>query len=154
MTLPVGFWFYRPDPAVVAWRKADGRLKQANARKAERPACPARNPQYPSKEACMLSMIADLRHHHPAVKVKAVLADAWYGNRPIMDKASSLCGEAQAVKPIALQPEGPSPPLRGGNAGVFRTLSVRSTDQPDSIRVLERPPDSTFRAPHSSTAAR
>jgi len=44
VTLPVGFRCYRPDPAVVAWRQADGRLRQAKVRPAEPPARPARNP--------------------------------------------------------------------------------------------------------------
>ena len=100
VTLPVGFRFYRPDPAMVAWRKEDGRLKKAKAGKARRPACPARNPAYPSKEGCVPSMIADFRHHHPAVKVKAVLADPPYGNRPFMDEASSLCGGVQVISQL------------------------------------------------------
>lgn len=100
VTIPVGFRFYRPDPAMVAWRKEDGRLKKANGGKAQRPACPARNPAYPGKEACVLSMIGDFRHYQPDIKVKAVLADALYGNRTFMDAASSLCGEVQAVSQL------------------------------------------------------
>jgi len=100
VTLPVGFRFYRPDPAMVAWRKEDGRLKKAKVRKAERPACPERNPAYPGKEECVLSMLREFRHCHPHVKIKAVLADALYGNRPFMDEASSLCGDAQAISQL------------------------------------------------------
>ena len=97
VTIPVGFRFYRPDPAMVAWRKEDKRLRKAKVRKAERPACPERNPAYPGKEECVLSMLREFRHYHPHVKVKAVLADALYGNQPFMDGASSLCGDAQTV---------------------------------------------------------
>ena len=101
MTIPVGFRFYRPDPAMVAWRKEDKRLKKAKVRKAERPVRPGRDPPaYPSKEECVLSMIGEFRRHHPEVKVKAVLADALYGNQPFMDAASSLCGDAQAVSQL------------------------------------------------------
>ena len=100
VTIPVGFRFYRPDPAMVAWRKEDGRLKKAKVRKAERPACPERNPAYPSKEECVLSMLREFRHYHPHVKIKAVLADALYGNQPFMDEASSLCGDVQVVSQL------------------------------------------------------
>jgi hypothetical protein len=100
VTIPVGFRFYRPDPVVVAWRKEDKRLKKAKACKAERPACPGRNPAYPSKEEGVLSMIGEFRRYHPEVKVKAVLADALYGNQPFMDKASSLCGNVQVVSQL------------------------------------------------------
>ena len=84
VTLPVGFRFYRPDPAMVAWRKEDKRLKKAKV----------------GKEACMLSMVGEFRRYHPEVKVKAVLADALYGNQPFMDKASSLCGNVQVVSQL------------------------------------------------------
>jgi hypothetical protein len=100
VTIPVGFRFYRPDPAMVAWRKEDGRLKKAKVDKAERPACPGRNPAHPSKEECVLSMLGEFRHYHPHVKIKAVLADALYGNQPFMDGASSLCGDAQTVSQL------------------------------------------------------
>ncbi len=100
VTIPVGFRFYRPDPAMVAWRKEDKRLRKAKVRKAERPACPERNPAYPGKEECVLSMLREFRHYHPHVKVKAVLADALYGNQPFMDGASSLCGDAQTVSQL------------------------------------------------------
>ena len=100
VTIPVGFRFYRPDPAMVAWRKEDGRLRKAKVRKAERPACPERNPAYPGKEECVLSMLREFRHCHPHVKVKAVLADALYGNRPFMDEASSLCGDVQVISQL------------------------------------------------------
>ena len=100
VTVPVGFRFYRPDPAMVAWRKADKRLRKAKVRKAERPACPERNPAYPSKEECVLSMLREFRRCHPEVKVKAVLSDALYGNEPFMDAASSLCGGVQVVSQL------------------------------------------------------
>lgn len=99
-TIPVGFRFYRPDPAAVAWRKEDKRLRKAKVCKAQRPACPERNPAYPGKEACLLSMVRDFRHYQPDIKVKAVLADALYGNQPFMDGASSLCGGAQTVSQL------------------------------------------------------
>lgn len=100
VTIPVGFRFYRPDPAMVAWRKEDSRLKKAKAGKSERTACPARNPAYPGKGECVLSMIREFRHCQPEIKVKAVLADALYGNRPFMDEASSLCGNVQVISQL------------------------------------------------------
>lgn len=100
VTIPVGFRFYRPDPAMVAWYKEDGRLKKAGVGKAQRPACPVRNPAYPSQAACLLSMVRDFRHGQPDLKVKAVLADALYGNQPFMDGASSMCAGAQTISQL------------------------------------------------------
>lgn len=132
VTLPVGFRFYCPDPAMVAWRKADGRLKKAKVRKAERPACPERNPAYPSKEECVLSMLREFRHGHPHVKIKAVLADALYGHRPFMDEAASLCGEAQAIRQLRANQqvrhrhrELSLPVLFARHPGVPQTIRIR-----------------------------
>ena len=140
VTLPVGFRFYRPDPAMVAWRKEDGRLKKAKVRKAERPACPERNPAYPSKEECVLSMLREFRHCHPHVKIKAVLADALYGNRPFMDEAASLCGEAQAISQLRANQkvrhrnrELSLPALFARHPGVPQTIRIRGGEPVDVI---------------------
>lgn len=139
-TLPVGFRFYRPDPAIAAWRKEDKRLRKARAGKSERPARPARNSKYPSKEECVLSMIADFRRHHPAVKIKAVLADALYGNRPFMDAASSLCGEAQTISQLRANQkvrhrhrELSLPAFFARYPGVPQTIRVRGGEPVDVI---------------------
>ena len=40
VSLPVGFRFYQPDPAVAAWKKTDDALKQQGVKKSERPPKP------------------------------------------------------------------------------------------------------------------
>jgi hypothetical protein len=76
VTVPVGFVFYSPDPALTAWNQADKRLKQAGVPAKERPPKPPQNPRYPTKQALALALLKHFREAHPAIRVKGVLADA------------------------------------------------------------------------------
>ena len=49
ITLPVGFSFYQPDPAIKAWVKENKRLKSTGVIKKDRPKAPLRDPKYPTK---------------------------------------------------------------------------------------------------------
>jgi hypothetical protein len=49
VSLPVGFRFYQPDPAVAAWKKTDDTLKKQGVKKSERPPKPEPKAAYPSK---------------------------------------------------------------------------------------------------------
>ncbi len=57
VTIPVGFAFYRPDPALTAWNKENKQLKQAGVPAKERPPKPPRNPSYPTKQALALELL-------------------------------------------------------------------------------------------------
>jgi hypothetical protein len=76
ITVPVGFAFYVPDPVLSAWRKQDRALKKQGVPKRQRPAKPLRNEAYPPQQALALRLLAQFRHHHPLITIKAVLADA------------------------------------------------------------------------------
>ena len=96
LTVQVGFRFHEPDPE----RSEDLRLKRAGVRKADRPAAPAPNPAYPGKAEQALELIGEFRWHHPDTRVKAVVADAWFGTQEFLDEASQLCGHVQAISQL------------------------------------------------------
>ncbi len=100
VTIPVGFAFYMPDPALTAWNKEDKRLKQAGVLAKERPPKPAQNANYPTKQALALGLLKHFRDAHPAIRVKCVLADALYGTGKFLNKASSLCGGVQVISQL------------------------------------------------------
>jgi hypothetical protein len=100
VTLPVGFWFYRPDPKQLAWRKEDERLKRLGKKKSERPAAPAPDPAYPNKAEIVLKLIEKFCAAHPTVKVNAVLADALFGTQTFMDGVSKRCPKAQVISQL------------------------------------------------------
>jgi hypothetical protein len=46
VTVPVGFAFYMPDPALTVWAKEDRRLKKSGVAKEDRPVMPERSCLY------------------------------------------------------------------------------------------------------------
>ncbi|MEW5960313.1 MAG: hypothetical protein AB1801_21515 [Chloroflexota bacterium] len=57
VTLPVGFGFYQPDPALTAWYQSEQNLKKQGVAKKDRPPKPEKNEAYPSKQerSCLAS---------------------------------------------------------------------------------------------------
>lgn len=97
VTLPVGFAFYMPDPAQSAWNKQDNQLKQQGIPKKCRPASPQPNPKYPTKLELAFTLLKDFQVNYPSFKVKVIIADAWYGTRDFLDKASVQFGGIQVI---------------------------------------------------------
>ncbi|MEM9217917.1 MAG: transposase [Cyanobacteria bacterium P01_F01_bin.150] len=100
VTLPVGFEFYQADPAQRAWKKEDKRLQKQGIIKKKRPPAPAPNPDYPSKPQLALSMMEQFRLHHAQINVKAVVADALYGQARFIDAAAALFGGVQVISQL------------------------------------------------------
>jgi len=100
ITFPVGFSFYRPDPAQTAWTKEDKRLKAAGVAKKDRPVQPDRNELYPTKTQIALALLQNFRDAHGNIKIKAILADALYGEAAFMDKASQIFNGVQVISQL------------------------------------------------------
>ncbi|MDO9140676.1 MAG: transposase [Methylobacter sp.] len=100
VTLPVGFAFYQPDPALTAWAKEDKRLKKAGVVKKERPVQPERDSRYPTKTQLALQLLQAFKAAHGAIKINAILADALYGEAKFMDQASQLFDGAQVISQL------------------------------------------------------
>ncbi|MFO1432683.1 MAG: transposase [Candidatus Competibacteraceae bacterium] len=90
VSLPVGFRFYQPDPAVAAWKTTDDTLKKQGVKQSERPPKPEPNAAYPSKLDLLLDLLREFQGYHPDFQVKAILADALYGSAAWMNQAASL----------------------------------------------------------------
>ncbi len=92
VSLPVGFRFYRPDPAVKAWKKNEEELKQQGVKKSERPPKPEPKAAYPSKQQLLLALLEEFKFYHPGLVVKVILADALYGSAGFMNRAAEVFG--------------------------------------------------------------
>jgi hypothetical protein len=99
VSLPVGFEIYQPDPAKQAWQKADKKLKQKGIAKKQRPAAPPNHPDYPSKAQLALKLMRQFRQHH-AITIKAVVADALYGQADLMDSAAAIFDGTQVISQL------------------------------------------------------
>jgi hypothetical protein len=100
LTIPVGFAFYHPDPRLKAWEKEEQRLKKQGVPKKDRPAKPERNPCYPTKADLLLELLAKFKAHFPNFRVKAILADALYGQKTFMNAASRLFNGVQVISQV------------------------------------------------------
>ena len=100
VSLPVGFRFDQPDPAVVAWKKTDDALKQQGVKPSERPPKPEPKAADPSKLDLLLALLREFQGDHPDFQVKAILADARYGSAAWMNQAAVLFPKTQVISPL------------------------------------------------------
>jgi hypothetical protein len=76
LSIPVGFSFYEPDPAISEWKKEDKRLRKKGVSKKYRPKEPDRDPNYPTKITLALKLLSEFVNQFPSIRIKAVIADA------------------------------------------------------------------------------
>ncbi len=100
ITIPVGFAFHMPDPALSAWRKKDKELRKKSIPKAMRPPEPPRNPEYPTMPQIALSLIKQFKQNHGQIRIRCIFADALYGTAEFMDEAARIYKNAQVVSQI------------------------------------------------------
>ena len=100
ITLPVGFAFHRPDPAMQKWLKKTKELRQQGALKKDIPKKPKRNPVYLTKIDLSLQLLTHFKKSYPQISVKAVLADAAFGTAHFMDDASAIFDGIQVVSEL------------------------------------------------------
>ncbi len=100
VSLPVGFRFYQPDPAMAAWKKTDDALKQQGVKKSARPPKPEPKAAYPSKLDLLLALLREFQGYHPDFSVKAILADALYGSAAWMNRAARLFPQTQVISQL------------------------------------------------------
>jgi len=100
VSIPVGFCFYQPDPAVKEFRQNDEKLKKQGVKKSERPAKPEPNPAYPTKLELLLALLKEFKQHHKTIKIKAILVDAFYGSAWFMDQVAATLGGTQTISQL------------------------------------------------------
>lgn len=99
-TIPVGFCFYEPDPKMSVWRKEDTRLRNEGVKKCYRPKQPEEDPAYSNKRILALNLLTNFVHSFPAIRIKAVLADAFYGMKYFIDGAEKITGQKQVISQL------------------------------------------------------
>jgi hypothetical protein len=98
ITFPVGFAFYMPDPALSKWNRQRKQLKKAGIKKI--PARPPLNEKYPTKQQIGLRLLDELKQNHPDIRVRCVVADALYGSKDFVRKASLTFGGVQVISQL------------------------------------------------------
>ena len=100
LTIPVGFRFYQPDPNITAWRREDKRLRQKGVSKKYRTAKPERDDNYPTKISLAVDLLKNFKVQFDCIKIRATIADAFYGSKEFVDGAVSATGQNQVLSQI------------------------------------------------------
>lgn len=100
LSIPVGFSFYEPDPALSAWKREDKRLRKKGVAKKYRPQRPERNTQYPTKIEIGLQLLREFMKNFSFIRIKSVLADTFYGNADFFQGASAITKQPQVINQI------------------------------------------------------
>ncbi len=100
LTIPIGFRFYVPDPALKKWKGIIKAQKKAGIPKKERAKRPAPNLNYPTKQMLALELLREFCQQHPKITVQSVLADALYGSKEFMDNASLVTHCSQVISQL------------------------------------------------------
>jgi hypothetical protein len=145
VTIPVGFRFYTPDPALKAWRKLNKDQKKAGIAAKYRTKRPEPNPNYPSKQLLALELLETFAKNHPGVQVQTVLADALYGSADFMNKAAKVTSCTQVISQLRknqlVRSRGKKIPLTtyfSRSAGIETTLIIRGGKEKKVILLAAR----------------
>lgn len=100
VTIPVGFEFYQPDPAMTSWTREDKRLRQKGVLKKYRPDKPNSNEEYPSKKMLALKLINGFASNFQSIKIKATIADAFYNTKDFFHSVYTDTKQPQVISQI------------------------------------------------------
>ena len=97
VTIPVGFDFYVPDPTWLVWKDTDTLLRKQGIAKSKRPIEPQKSVNFPSKLMIAVNLVKAFKVHHPEVKIKALLADCFFGNKNFTNGIKDLNPKLQVI---------------------------------------------------------
>jgi len=100
MTFPVGFRFFIPDPAWVAWRQKDIELRKQKIPARLRPKRTARSAEYPTKITIAGELLEKFKKLVPTAQITAINADAAYSCSEFTNKCESLFVGVQIISQI------------------------------------------------------
>lgn len=100
ISIPVGFEFHAPDPALKKWSKNDKKLRKKGISKKHRPPMLPRCVNCPTVAQIALSLLKQFKIDHPGIKIDCILADALYGTKDFLDEASAIFNGAQVISQI------------------------------------------------------
>lgn len=136
VTVPVGFEFYEPDPQQKQWQTENKALKKAGVPKSKRPKRPMRDSSYPTQTEVALKVLSRFKSDFPEIKVKAILADAYYGSKTFFAQTSSIFEDAQMISQVKrtqlVKSGGRYKSVENffkGQLGVERLLSIRGEEK-------------------------
>lgn len=100
LTIPAGFAFHIPDPAMTEWYKKKKELKKVGVPGKFRPKKPAKNKNYPTRQEIALTLLSRFKDTHSDIKIQCVIADALYCSGYFFDEISAIFGRIQIISQL------------------------------------------------------
>jgi len=92
--------FFSGQNIVFLFLVSDTRLRKLGVPKQHRPTKPERNPNYPTKISLAVEMLKCFSADFDGLKIKATIADTFYGNKEFFDGAATATGQTQVLSQI------------------------------------------------------
>jgi hypothetical protein len=109
-TLPIGFYFYRPDPEHTKWRAKDKKLKRKKVGKKNRPKEPKRDhKKFPTRNEIAIKLLEEARKllsglvniKNEPIRVVCILADAAYLSKEVSKKVRKIFPKSQFISQLS-----------------------------------------------------
>ena len=100
ITLPVGVWFYQPDPEQKKWRKEDERLRKKKVRRKFRPKKPDLNPLYPTKKQIAAKLLRKFKYYFSSIEIVSISGDAIYLSSQMKAEVSQIFPKTQFLSQL------------------------------------------------------
>lgn len=97
VSIPVGFRFYAPDPAIQKWEKEIRKCRKNKKDRSSWPEKPKRAQEYPKKYELALELLSDFKKSFSEIKISALLVDSLYSHKPFMDGIDLLWQGLQVI---------------------------------------------------------
>jgi hypothetical protein len=98
-TIPVGFKLYAPNPELTKYNEEYRKYKKDKAN-ISKPNRPFTSTEYPTKLELGLSLVTEFTQDFPNIEIKAVVMDALYCKRSIIEGIANSTLQAQVITQI------------------------------------------------------
>lgn len=100
VTIPLFFYFYRPDPVQKAWRKEDERLRKLGIPKKLRPKQPALDKDFPNKQQIAAKLLRKVKYYFPELNILSISGDALYLSSYMKAEVSRIYPQTQFISQL------------------------------------------------------
>lgn len=100
VTIPVGFDFFQPDPMFKKWEKNDKVLKKNGVKKKNRPACPERSADHPTRSKIASRLMREFKYRFPKIRIRAITYDAAYFTKVLRAECARVYPGVQSVSEL------------------------------------------------------
>lgn len=99
-SFPVAFRFYRPDPAIKAWKKKDEELRKAKVPRRKRPKAPKESPEYPNRNTIFVALLEEFKTLFPEFEVTSICADAAFLSKHSRKAVATVYPDVQFISQL------------------------------------------------------